>query len=159
MGRLWKAIWLFWALAAAMEDEEDGRLPAIIRPSSYRITLFPVLEQNERLCGHVWIDLTVVKAANFVLLNAVDLNILEAVIESGDSPPEEDPEDQKLVEDLCRSGLYESQVGEHMKRTVIESVHVDAENQQVALLMPSNVTLKPGTRHRLGLTYLGQFNH
>ena len=118
-----------------------------------------MLEQNERLCGHVWIDLTVVKAANFVLLNAVDLNILEAVIESGDSPPEEDPEDQKLVEDLCRSGLYESQVGEHMKRTVIESVHVDAENQQVALLMPSNVTLKPGTRHRLGLTYLGQFNH
>ena len=140
-------------------DAGDGRLPGIIKAENYRITLFPIIEENQRLCGHVWIDFTALRISNVILLHAADVEIFEAVIEPGAgsrSGRESDPIDQKRVQDLCLAGVYDRLKDEEQQATarlriLFKSIHYNRDQQTIGLTLPT--PMQPRSHYRLGLIY------
>lgn len=66
---------------ADSDASDDGvRLPTIAAPSSYRLTLLPIMDgPHQRLCGHVRLIFEALRPSTRLILHAFDLRVLEAV--------------------------------------------------------------------------------
>ena len=74
----WAAFsWIWWLIGFVLITNvgaiEIVRLPDAVVPLRYEVTLLPVIEENIRLCGHVWIDMAIKTATNTVNLHALKL--------------------------------------------------------------------------------------
>ena len=83
-----------------MATEADYRLPRTVVPSHYDLEIAPDLGAS-RFMGSVAIDVTVAEPTDTVVLNAVDLDIQDAVVVVGEvdhrATARMDPENERLV--------------------------------------------------------------
>ncbi len=131
---------------------EGQRLPQTIIPLHYDLALIPILANNPRLCGHLYLDFEALTWTNFITIHsAIELDILDVTL------------DDKLLnnnnrfdqlEDFCFSGL-EPDVNETLVSDIQFVVHEPDKNQ---LNIGFNRTIVPGQKYRLGILYRGKIN-
>lgn len=126
----------------AVLEKADYRLPESVYPTSYRIHLSPNLK-DFTFEGSEEIDLEIAESTDHILLNALDLEILEAWVELAAS--ENNAPDQTNLE--TRSGVRKNQV--------FLTPDLESKKERVRLTAPEK--LKPGT-YTLHLKFKGQIN-
>ena len=114
----------------------SGRLTRFMRPIQYRVTLLPILEENPRLCGQVWIDLETLRDTNVIQLNARNMQIYLAVMGPLPEEPPEPSGDQSAVEMMCMDGTATWQSDWNATELPFVSVN---EDLQLATLVTSQV--------------------
>ena len=162
-------VWLS-AIGSAEEKQLAWRLPPSFNVTSYRLHLLPVLEDRSRLCGHVWIEIVARTDTNTIVLNALEMEIIEAVIEhvdgvhssSSSSSEDDNVTVENLVEDLCLAGVRGSIMtatetnASHGNRSIIGDVRLDETNE--LLLMTAPFQLRQAARYRIGILYRAKIN-
>ena len=64
--------------------ERIERLPEIVTPVHYRVAVLPIIESNQRLCGHVWIDVVARMTTSIIMLHASpDITVMRALVIPG----------------------------------------------------------------------------
>lgn len=146
-----------WLTFQVMANENLEPLPVIVSPIHYRLTLLPVLQDNPRLCGHVWIDVKARVETNLIVLHASELIIVKAIVlplssEVSERAGQFKSEDGLMVENFCfGAAVYHD--------SVIDSVnialdhHVDGQRQLMSIMLKE--VLKKGVYYRIGLLYTG----
>jgi hypothetical protein len=127
--------------------DPDWRLPQMATPLHYQVTLLPLLEDGGQLCGHVWIDVRIERDSNFVIVNAAEMEVLEATLEPHANEVMEQRVDR--VEDLCFSGVTGRDPGAN--RTVLEYFSLSDQLELLTLFSPFG--LAAGQRFRIGLLF------
>jgi hypothetical protein len=72
-------VFLCWSIAT-VKGLGISRLPDIISPVHYRLSLLPVLEKDPRLCGYALIDIIAHVPTKTITLSAVELVIHRIVV-------------------------------------------------------------------------------
>lgn len=150
------AKWLKWLLCFMVADSaaiQVSRLPTAVVPLRYEVTLLPVIEGNARLCGHVWIDLSIQATTNLVILHALNLKILQVVLHKAHNNSRTiNTED--TVESACFvSGVEEEKLFSVDPDDLVDEIGMDKRSEVMAVL--SKETLNPATTYRLGILYMG----
>ena len=73
-------------------------LPEIVTPLNYEVTLLPVLELRQRLCGHVAIDVVANNSGTSIFLNAADMNFFRVAVVPFDYENQTDLANQQVIE-------------------------------------------------------------
>lgn len=133
------------------------QLPMIVSPIHYRLTLLPILEDNPRLCGHVWIDVKARTETNMIVLHSSELKILKAIVlplssEMSERATQYQTEDDVAVENLCfSSAVYDDSVIE--SSNIALDHHSDGQKQFLTIVLRE--ALKRGAYYRIGILYTG----
>lgn len=128
------------------------RLPESVSPRNYQVTLIPVMERDERLCGHVWIDIDVHHPTKEIVLHAANLVLQQIVV----VPTDDDQGDViSLVEELCFSGVQDSQQVS-LPGDLVESFQLNATHEVVTIHLTEE--LHPEDHYRIGCLYTGLVN-
>jgi len=139
-------------LLALLASATSLRLPTLMTPLHYDVTLLPVLETRPRLCGHVWIDVVAHTDLRMVILNAADMDVVNVVMAPLDYANDTRQLDRtQRVEQLCFDAFQE-------ESDVTETGHLDGDivtqfwlNKDVEWLsFETNRNLIVGQRYRIG---------
>jgi len=129
------------------------RLPESVIPVHYQLTVIPVMEQDQRLCGHVWIHISVLQPTKTVILHASELILRRIQVIPSDEMDDEDKVNRE-VEDLC---FFGDQMDENRQETdLFQSFKVNATEQLVVIELTEE--LHPEDRYKIGLLYTGEVN-
>lgn len=147
----------FWPLTLVVLAENIVQLPEIITPIHYQLTLLPILEDNIRLCGHVWIDVTARMETNLILLHAADLTVVKAVVfplPAGESKQTSSHyQNGQMVEDLCFNSVVYHDDSAAPYSDISDVVHHDGQNELLTIILKENMIRD--TRYRIGILYNG----
>jgi aminopeptidase N len=144
-------------LQVVISAENLVQLPIIVSPIHYRLTLLPILEDNPRLCGHVWIDVKARSETNILVLHSSELKILKTIVlplssETNERATQYPSEDDVAVENLCfSSAVYHDSVMDHSN--IALDHHLDGQKQFLSIVLSE--ALKKGAYYRIGLLYTG----
>jgi hypothetical protein len=133
------------------------QLPTIVSPIHYRLTLLPILEDNPRLCGHVWIDVKARSETNMIILHSSELKILKVIVlplssEVNERATQYQTEDDVAVENLCfNSAVYED--SDINRVNIALDHHSDGQKQFLSIVLSE--ALKKGAYYRIGVLYTG----
>ncbi len=155
-----------------IDDEEDDdrhlRLPDVVTPNHYQITLLPILDKDPRLCGHVWITVTVQYPTKAIILNAFQLIPVEVVVQA-ESVALNNTETKRKVEDTCFFGGdddddedyfsddNEDEDANHVRNRkkirndMVEDLHLDDDEQRLVVILKD--VLQVGDVYRVGILY------
>lgn len=131
------------------------QLPEVVSPIHYRLTLLPILDNNPRLCGHVWIDVTARMETTMIIFHATDLAVMKAIVipvTPATSELKLDFDDSQLVEDLCINAVvYQDSVANY--HNIAAAFFQDGQKELMTVTLRE--TMKRGARYRVGLLYTG----
>lgn len=131
------------------------QLPLIVTPIQYQLTILPVLEDNARLCGHVWIDVKAELETNMIILHAVDLSVAKAVVlplSKSQLIGLDQLESGQNVEELCfNSIVYHDVSASHSD--ISDIVHHDGQKDMLTIILKEN--LIKNANYRIGILYTG----
>ncbi|XP_057367851.1 thyrotropin-releasing hormone-degrading ectoenzyme-like [Daphnia carinata] len=149
--------WSLTTVFQVMANENLEPLPVIVTPIHYRLTLLPVLEDNPRLCGHVWIDVKARAETNLIVLHASDLTIIKAIVLPVSSDASErgnqfKSEDGLMVENFCFATAVYHDTNADDSNIALDH-HADGQKQLSSILLRE--VLKKGAYYRIGLLYTG----
>lgn len=144
------------SIVTIVAPENITPLPFIVKPIHYQLTIVPVLEENARLCGHVWIDVQAELETSMIILHAVDLSVAKSVVlplkQNQLSSSPDQLESKQMVEDLCfNSIVYQDNSDSHQDLSDI--VHHDGQKEMLTIILKEN--LIKGAKYRIGLLYKG----
>jgi hypothetical protein len=144
-------------LQVVISAENLVQLPIIVSPIHYRLTLLPILEDDSRLCGHVWIDVKARSETNIILLHSSELKILKTIVlplspDINERATQYRSEDDVAVENLCfNSAVYHDSAMAHSN--IALDHHLDGQKQYLSIVLGES--LKKGAYYRIGLLYTG----
>lgn len=153
---------LLVTISTVVKSSNVARLPDHVTPQRYQLTLLPVLERDERLCGHVWIDIAVSQPTKSIVLHAVNLTFIRIVAIHRAIEEEEDELDESLksVEELCFSGIHHnnsiSRSGRNEESNMVSSFLLDPAKDLLTILLDEE--MHPEDRYRVGILYTAQVN-
>ncbi len=146
-------------------DEESlspYRLPDAISPVNYQLTLLPVIEDKPRLCGHVWINVTVHSSTNVIVLHGQILPV-ETVVYADSEPTDDNGASISVVEKLCFSGvlatleqLNDDEPKARDDKDIAQSVHLNEDTEQLIIVLKEELVV--GAYYRIGILYLAEIN-
>lgn len=140
-------------------DDEDYnknlRLPQVVSPNHYQLTLLPILDKKPRLCGHVWIKASIQAPTKAVVLNAFQIIPLEIVVVSADSVSNISETRRKVEEACFLGGLDFDDDNREEKKTkmsdLVEDLHLDYDNQHLVIILKD--VLPVGHVYWIGIHY------
>jgi hypothetical protein len=144
------------------DDLSSYRLPNAISPVNYQLTLLPVIEDKPRLCGHVWINVTVETPTNVIVLHGNILPV-ETVVYADSEPTDDNEVSRSMVEKLCFSGVLATleQLSDDERKTredkdFAQSVHLKEDIEQMIIILKEELMV--GAHYRIGILYLAEIN-
>ena len=144
------------------DDLSSYRLPNAISPVNYQLTLLPVIEDKPRLCGHVWINVTVETPTNVIILHGNILPV-ETVVYADSEPTDDNEVSRSMVEKLCFSGVLATleQLSDDERKTredkdFAQSVHLKEDIEQMIIILKEELMV--GAHYRIGILYLAEIN-
>ena len=152
----------FGALVTYCEPQQQKqfvqRLPNSVYPLNYRLTVLPVisLERDERLCGHVFIDLEVNQPTRSIVLHAANLTILRVVVNEQSSSESDEENALRSVEALCFSGIIQPDNVEE-EDNMVESFHLNGTSELLTIQLNEEM-LHPEDEYRLAILFTAQVN-
>ena len=140
--------------ASADSEEEEGssRLPSFVTPIHYDLTLLPVLENNPKLCGHVWINVKAQETSQFIVLNAASIVPIDVSVYISENQTVNSRKPFERVEEVCFS--YNVDEDEPEKRDDDDLVHglqLDVENDHLIIILKEELII--GASYRVGVLY------
>ena len=78
-GGKWFLLLLHWSMTTCISGL-IVRLPEIISPIHYRLSLIPILEKEPRLCGYALIEIVPHTRTRTIVLNAAELAVHRIVV-------------------------------------------------------------------------------
>lgn len=144
---------LFFLGPLVQAAENIVQLPHIVTPISYQLTILPVLENNPRLCGHVWIDIVAHLETGMIILHAADLTVIKAVVVP--SLARNDPAlnvSQRMTEDLCFNSVVYFDMTTAFD-DISDAVAQDGQKELMTIILRKN--LIRDRRYRIGILYTG----
>lgn len=131
---------------------EDVRLPQIATPNHYHLTILPIFEDNPRICGYVWINVTVIYPTTAIVLNAVNIIPVEVIVSNKTERMNYDP--LTKVEEDCLSMIDEDDRKTARIRDdddLTKNIHLDEEREQLVIIAKQTLTV--GTHYQIGILY------
>lgn len=129
------------------------RLPESVIPVHYQLTVIPVLEQDQRLCGHVWIHISVLQPTRTLILHASELILRRIRVIPSDEMDEEDQINRE-VEDLCFFGDFIGEI--RLETDMFQSFKMNATEKLVVIELTEE--LHPEDKYKIGILYTGEVN-
>jgi len=144
------------------ENHIPYRLPDAVSPVNYELTLLPVIEDNPRLCGHVWINVTVHSSTNVIVLHGQILPV-ETVVYADSEPTDDNVASRSVVEKLCFSGVLatleqfnDDEPNSRDDKDIAQSVHLNEDTEQLIIILKEELVV--GAFYRIGILYLAEIN-
>lgn len=134
--------------ASAQHEEDSIRLPQLVAPLSYKLTLLPIFEDNPRLCGHVWINVTVLAPTYAIVLHALNILPVEIIVHNKSEPISYKAAEK--VEALCLS-LDDQKVKVREDDDLTENVHMDDERDRMIIIVKEELAV--GVQLQIGVLY------
>lgn len=146
----WTLLTTLVLTVSAQEEEESIRLPQLVTPLNYKLTLLPIFEDNPRLCGHVWINVTVLTATDTLVLHALNILPIEIIVYNKSDPMNYNA--TRMVEALCIS-LDENEETLKIREDddLTENIQMDEEREHMYILLKE--PLKAGSQYQIGILY------
>lgn len=135
---------------SAQDGQDSFRLPQQINPHSYRLTLLPIFEDNPRLCGHVWINVTVLEATSTIVLHALNILPIEIIVHN--KTEQMNYRAPEKVEALCISLDQEEETMKIREDDdLTEDIQMDEERERIIIILKEDLVV--GAQLQIGVLY------
>lgn len=154
------AFMLLWISCSTIFEaiaEDDFRLPESVIPVHYQLTLLPLIEDEPRLCGHVWINVTAQSPTDLIVLHINNLLPSEVVVLEESVISYNNEKLHRDLESLCNSDSEEEDSNEIESRhddDWVDALDIDDETEQLLIYLKEEMVV--GVSYHIGITYRGE---